>query len=159
MPVKKLSTFDKVEQLFDVAAIKGTDELLFKYKDLIVQEMPKKTGQMAKDIKVVRTRKVSKGIYRAKIILDSEYALTVHEGVDKSEGVVHTANKQVMKFPTSAWPGGPEELSRNGFYYFKRVKYHIKPNKFLDRAEAKLLNILSRTLMNNIIVEFRTIAK
>jgi len=159
MSVKKGKIFDKIDQIFDVAVLKSTDELMFRYKDLIIQEMPKASGEMARKTRVIKTRKVGKHHYRGRIVIDVPYAGTVHDGVSPSEGIRHYASKQVMKFPVSAWKNGPEELSRNGFYYFKSVKYHIKPNKFVDRAERKMLNVLTRTLMNNIIVEFNTLSK
>jgi len=69
------------------------------------------------------------------------YVKNILDGVQFSDGIYHTAKRgKFMVFSQKAFPRGDQNPAyfRNGRYFFRRVRYRVGKNDFVDRAIKSL---------------------
>ena len=140
-----IAEIDHVEwfdEMTEAQLMSAMTDLAVQLKDLVVEEVPKRDGNLAKTTIAIPAEKSGDEVVSAVQIGNDQYpyAWAVWRGIPESAGQIHEGN---MHFPEEKWPqwtpGGGAEPDANGWFHFKRVKHIVPANDFIGRAINKFL--------------------
>lgn len=148
-----LENDEKLMGMSEQAIMSALTELAVDLKDIIVDEVPKRDGNLAGTTMAIPAEKINDDIVSSVKIGDRQhpYAWAVWQGIPESVGQIHEGN---MHFPLEKWPqwnpGGGAEPDANGWFHFRKVRHIVPGNDFIGRAIRKLFTKIPNKILSKL---------